>query len=127
MAASRDTVKAIYDELEAALEKAAALPCDALTTPKLIELLTRRERLFSALPMIDHMLINRLTAEGDPEAVGASSWAGALATALRISKKEARRRMTSAEVMGPRQALSGEPLAPMLRETAAAQARGDGT
>jgi hypothetical protein len=34
MAADRDTIEAVYDELEAALEKAASLTCDALTTPR---------------------------------------------------------------------------------------------
>ncbi len=37
--------------------------------------------------------------------------------------KEARRRLASAEALGPRRALTGEPLPPVLTETAAAQAR----
>ena len=36
---------------------------------------------------------------------------------------EAHRRLAAAAVLGPRQALSGEPLAPVLAATAAAQAR----
>ena len=47
-----------------------------------------------------------------------------LATKLRISKQEARRRVKQAELLGPRQAITGEPLAPTLANTAAAQARG---
>ncbi|HEX2215009.1 MAG TPA: HNH endonuclease signature motif containing protein [Mycobacterium sp.] len=118
-------VEAVYDEVEAVLAKAAQLSYEALTPGELLALLSRRERLFSALPAVDHALIVRLTAEDDPKVVGASSWAVALATALRISKNEAKRRITSAQVLGPRRALTGEPLEPALAQTAAAQARGD--
>lgn len=119
------TVEAVYDELESVLAKTAQLSYDGLTPAELVALLSRRERLFSALPAVDHTLIARLTAEADPKLVGASSWAVALATALRISKNEARRRIGSAQVLGPRRALTGEPLEPVLEQTAAAQARGD--
>ena len=47
-----------------------------------------------------------------------------LATKLRISKQEARRRVKQAELLGPRQAITGEPLAPTLANTTAAQAQG---
>ncbi|OBI81146.1 HNH endonuclease signature motif containing protein [Mycobacterium sp. E740] len=119
------TVAAVYDELAAALAKVAELSLDGLSAPELVALMGRRERMFSARSPVDHSIIARLVAEADPKALGASSWAEALATALRISRKEAKRRIASAAVLGPRRALTGEPLAPVLEATAAAQAGGD--
>jgi hypothetical protein len=43
---------------------------------------------------------------------------------LRISGDEARKRLADAEQLGPRTALSGEPLSPVLARTAVAQADG---
>lgn len=121
----REAIVAAFDELDTAVDKVAGLSFQALTPPEVVALLARVERLSSKLPAVDHVLINPLVSEGDPKEVGASSWAEALATALRISKKEAKRRIASAEVLGPRRALTGEPLAPLLAKTAAAQARGE--
>ena len=47
-----------------------------------------------------------------------------LSARLRISGTEARRRLEEADDLGPRTALSGEPLPARLAETTAAQARG---
>jgi Domain of unknown function (DUF222) len=47
-----------------------------------------------------------------------------LATNLGISKGEAKKRIKQAELLGPRTALTGEPLPPKLPNVAAAQARG---
>lgn len=118
-------VRAVYDELESALQKAADVSLDALRPAELVALLARRERLFSALPVVDHAVVARLVADDDPKALGASSWPEALATTLRISRAEAKRRIGAAAVLGPRRALTGEPLAPVLETTAAAQARGE--
>ncbi|WP_238885428.1 HNH endonuclease signature motif containing protein [Mycobacterium sp. IDR2000157661] len=74
---------------------------------------------------VDHVLIGQLAADAVPHEVGAASWPDALASALRISMKEANRRVASAQVLGPRRALTGEPLVPVLERTAAAQARGE--
>jgi hypothetical protein len=51
--------------------------------------------------------------------------ADVLSTRLRISKGEATKRIKQAELLGPQQTLTGEPLAPKLANTAAAQARGE--
>lgn len=118
-------VESVYDDLEAALAKAAELSYDALTPAEVLALLSRRERLFSALPTTDHALIGQLTADGVPAELGAASWPDALMTALRISKTEAKRRLASAEALGPRRAVTGETLPPLLEQTAAAQARGE--
>ena len=75
-------------------------------------------------PAVDHRIINRLAAEADPKALGGTSLADVLAAKLGISKVEGCRRIKQAELLGPRRAITGEPLAPKLANTAAAQARG---
>ena len=54
------------------------------------------------------------------EELGESSLGSALSTLLRISTEEANRRIKEAKELGPRLAMSGEPLAPVLSHTAAA-------
>jgi Domain of unknown function (DUF222) len=115
---------AVYDEWEAANARVAGLSLDALTHTDLLELQHRREVVVRSMPAVDHQIINRLAAETDPKALGGTNLADVLATKLRISKQEARRRVKQAELLGPRQAITGEPLAPTLANTAAAQAQG---
>jgi hypothetical protein len=57
--------------------------------------------------------------------LGGTSLADVLATRLRISKGEARRRIKLAALLGPRRAITGVPLPPKLPNVAAAQQRGD--
>ena len=56
--------------------------------------------------------------------LGAKSLKAVLTERLRISGKDAARRLAEAKELGPRTAFTGEPLAPLLAETAAAQAAG---
>jgi len=120
----RETVLAVYDEWEAVNEKVAALMLDALTHAELLELQHRREVVARSMPAVDHKIISRLAAEADPKALGGTSLVDVLATKLGISKVEARQRIKQAELLGPRRAMTGEPLAPKLPNTAAAQAGG---
>jgi hypothetical protein len=124
MSSDGETVMAVYDEWEAANEKLAALSLDAVTHTDLLELQRRREVVARSLPATDHQIINRLVAEADPKALGGTSWADVLSTKLGISKGEARKRIKQAGLLGPRRALTGEPLPPKLPNVAAAQARG---
>jgi len=82
------------------------------------------ERLVRRLPTMQHRLVNAL-AEIPAAELGESSVAAALSTLLRISRKEANRRVRDANQLGPRTAMTGEPLDPVLATTAAAQQRGD--
>ena len=70
-------------------------------------------------------MIARLAAEASPVALGATSLAEVLWRRLRISRAEARRRIAEAADLGPRRAMTGEALAPVLPVTAAGQARGE--
>src|SRR6476659_3796414 len=119
----RETVMAVYDQWEAANARVAGLSLDALTHTDLLELQHRREVVVRSMPAVDHQIINRLAAETDPKALGGTNLADVLATKLRISKQEARRRVKQAELLGPRQAITGEPLAPTWGNTAAGQAK----
>ena len=65
-----------------------------------------------------------MQAETTPKELGAKSWKDVLRIRWRISATEANRRLAEAADLGPRRALTGEPLAPVLAATAAAQAAG---
>ena len=81
------------------------------------------EALLRRLPAVTHRLVAEL-AQVPVEELGEPTLAAALCTLLRISKDEAHRRIHEAEDLGPRAAVSGEALAPVLSHTAAAQQRG---
>ncbi|OBH67968.1 hypothetical protein A5682_12315, partial [Mycobacterium mantenii] len=70
-----------------------------------------------------HQLINQVGEQADSAELGGKlSWV--LADRLHISRAEAGRRIAEAAELGPRRALSGEPLGPVLPATAAAQRDG---
>lgn len=115
--ASLNAIEAAYDQLE-------QCSFDALSAEELVAVLTRREALAWRAPVIDHRILARLAAEGNPGVLGASSLAVALAERLRISTAEAQRRLADATDLGPRATLTGDPLEPVLPELAAAQAAG---
>ncbi|RDH79284.1 HNH endonuclease [Mycolicibacterium moriokaense] len=81
------------------------------------------ERVARRLPAVGHRLISAI-AEVPTEKLGEPSLAAALSTLLRISSTEANRRIKEAADLGPRTAITGESLPPMLSNTAAAQLRG---
>jgi len=120
MAAVQNAIAAMQracDELE-------RLPIDALSHRELVDVLSDLERLTRRLPAQSHRILTRLKAEIEPKEFGATSLRDVLTCRLRISTAEARRRLTDAEKLGPRTALSGESLAPVLARTAAAQSAG---
>jgi uncharacterized protein DUF222/HNH endonuclease len=87
-----------------------------------MELLQRRQAWRRRLPAGEHELINEL-ARASGEEVG-GSLACVLADRLRVRRGEAARRIAEAADLGPRRALTGEPLAPRLEHTAAGQRAG---
>ncbi len=74
-------------------------------------------------PAVTHRVVGSL-AEVSPQELGERSLAAALSTLLRISKSDANRRIKEARQLGPRTAMTGDRLAPLLTDTAAAQHRG---
>ena len=107
----------------AEFDELLAEPLGGLTTEQRTEALFEWETLMRRQAVMGHRLIAAL-AEVPVAELGEPTLAAALATLLRISKADAGRRIHEAEDLGPRSALTGEPLEPVLSCTAAAQARG---
>jgi hypothetical protein len=121
----RDSISAAYDALDAAFETVAALSYDTLDVRDTLGCLSRLETIRRRMPATEHHLLDHAQTLTSPKDIGAKSWADVLAIRLRVSGTEATRRVKEAEDLGPRTALTGQPLPPRLPDTAAAQARGD--
>ncbi|MBS9534095.1 13E12 repeat family protein, partial [Mycobacterium sp. M1] len=118
----RDGVLGIFQALAADLDRALELDFDALTTPEQLALLERCETLRRRLPAVEHPLVNAVTIADRADLGGEPAWV--LADRLRITRSEARGRIADAADLGPRRALTGEPLPPALPATATAQRNG---
>ncbi|MEU0495564.1 HNH endonuclease signature motif containing protein [Mycobacterium sp. NPDC006124] len=117
-------VTAVVAGIRAALGDLLELDCDQFTHRELVELLGELESVTWQLPAVGHRVIARLQREASPAELGAKSLGSVLTQRLRISGKEARRRLREAEDLGPRTTFTGAPLEPTLAPTADAQARG---
>ncbi|MFI5510160.1 DUF222 domain-containing protein [Mycobacterium sp. NPDC051804] len=117
-------VQVAMTALRSAHESLAACDLEILTHRELLDVLDGLETLSCQLPSQWRRALVRLQAETTPKAMGAKSWKDVLKIRWRISAGEAGRRVSEAEVLGPRRTLAGEPLAPVLAATAAAQAAG---
>ncbi|BBX75410.1 hypothetical protein MSHI_33160 [Mycobacterium shinjukuense] len=120
---SREGIVAVFDALDTALGRALELSIEVLTTPECLTMLERCETLRRRLPAIEHPFINRLADQADPSELG-GKLPFALAERLRITRGEAARRIGEAAELGPRRALTGQVLPPLLPATAEAQRAG---
>jgi hypothetical protein len=102
----------------------AAASMDTLTKDEVLGVGDELETLGCQLPTLSHRMLTQLQAQTTPKEVGAKSWRDVLMIRWRLSSAEAKRRLTEAALLGPRRALSGEPLDPVLAATAAAQSLG---
>jgi hypothetical protein len=118
------SVVAVLDELDAAFDKLAGMPLDGLSSPELLGVAERLETHRRRQPALEHAVLHHLTSQVTPAEVGGKSFGEVLSMRLCISRGEARRRLDEAEDLGPRRAISGEPLDPELPNVAAAQAGG---
>jgi len=123
MRSDRDSVVAVLDRLDADVDELTELSFDALTTPELLRVVERLEKVARRLPVPGHGLINALVQHATPAELG-GKLSHVLADRLRITRGDASRRVAEAADLGPRCALTGEPLAPRLTATAAAQRAG---
>ncbi|ETW23836.1 HNH endonuclease signature motif containing protein [Mycobacterium gastri] len=123
MCSDRESVVAVLDRLDADVDELIEMSFEALTTPECVRVLERVERVARRLPVVQHALINQIAEQSSEEELGGKLPA-ALASRLRISRAEASRRVGEAAELGGRRALTGEPLAPQLTATAAAQRDG---
>ncbi|AOS92407.1 HNH endonuclease signature motif containing protein [Mycobacterium intracellulare] len=117
-------VDAVFDALDAEVDRACALVLDALTVQQQLAVLERCERLRRRIPVIEHPLLNSLARQAPLQELG-GGLAHALTERTLISRHEASRRIKEARDLGPRHGLTGEPLPPVLAATAAAQRAGD--
>jgi hypothetical protein len=120
---SREEIVEVSNAFDAALDRLCDLSFDVLTTPELLCKLEHFERATRRLRAPQHTIVNRLGTHAGEEELGGTLRC-ALADRLRITKAEASRRIAEAEDLGERRALTGEPLAPRLTQTAAAQRNG---
>ncbi|MGA9489873.1 MAG: HNH endonuclease signature motif containing protein [Mycobacterium sp.] len=120
---SREEIVEVFDALQADVKRALDLRFDALTTPERLALLHRCEMLRRQLPTIEHPLINQVAEQADDTELG-GKLPSALANRLLITRGEASRRIHDAADLGPRRALNGEPLEPVLPATSEAQRSG---
>lgn len=121
----REKVLAAFDAIDAGFDTLMSSSAEAFSYSERLALQHRMETNLRRAPVIEHRMIATLIAEADPKALGGTNLADVLVTRLRISKDEAKRRIKDAKLLGPRRALSGEPLEPVLARTAAAQQRGE--
>ncbi|MEZ0351736.1 HNH endonuclease signature motif containing protein [Mycobacterium sp. pR1184] len=120
---SREEIQQDFDALRTAVSRVVGHSFDALTTPERLALLERLEHETRRLRVPGHELINQIGEQATAEELG-GSLAVALADQLRITRSEAGRRIAEAADLGPRRAITGEPLPPVLTATATAQRGG---
>ena len=120
---TREEIIEVFNALDTDLDRLCELSFDVFTTPERLRALERLERVSRRLRAPQHALTNQLDAQACEEELGGTLRA-ALADRLRITKAEAARRIADAAELGQRRALTGEPLAPQLTATAAAQRDG---
>jgi Domain of unknown function (DUF222)/HNH endonuclease len=98
---------------------------DQVDDAGLVGFLQGFERFRNRLSLIDHVGIAGLVARDLPTKLCQGSARRVLASALRISKSEAARRVRAAEAVGPRTSMLGESLDPVRPHLAAAQRDGE--
>jgi hypothetical protein len=121
--ADREAITAAFDALDAAVDGVLRLDFEALCTRERLALLQRCERVRRRIPAVEHPLLNQLARHATPEELG-GKLSHAVAERTLISRAEAARRIREAADLGPRRALTGEPLPPVLAATAAGQRTG---
>ncbi|HEX7825955.1 MAG TPA: DUF222 domain-containing protein, partial [Mycobacterium sp.] len=119
-----EVVRAAVTALRTAYDDLAASGIDTLTCEELFAVADELEILDRQLPTQRHRILTQLQAQATPRELGAKSWRDVLMIRWRLSSAEASRRLADAAVLGPRRTFTGEPLAPVLAATAAAQALG---
>ncbi|WP_166907247.1 HNH endonuclease signature motif containing protein, partial [Mycobacterium sp. DL440] len=110
--------------LRAAFDAFAACDFASLTRAELVAVLDEYETLICQMPSVGHRMLAQLQAEATSQELGAKTWNEVLRIRWRLSTAEAGRRLGEAAELGPRRALTGEPLPAVLPVVAAAEAAG---
>ena len=117
-------IEQAYAAYEAASARIAALDHTGLPIEVLLGLLSRRETLRCAAEAVDHQILAAAQTQATTKEIGAKDWPEVLHTRLRVSREEARRRVRDCDHLGPRSAITGEPLGPVWELVAGALAEG---
>jgi hypothetical protein len=117
-------IEQAYAAYEAASARIAALDHTGLPIEVLLGLLSRRETLRCAAEAVDHQILAAAQTQATTKEIGAKDWPEVLHVRLRVSREEARRRVRDCDHLGPRSAITGEPLGPVWELVAAALAEG---
>jgi hypothetical protein len=123
LSSSREEIEEDVGALHTVVSRVVGHSFDVLTTPERLALLERLEHETRRLAVPRHELINQIAEQSDSTELG-GKLPHALADRLRITRSEASRRVAEAADLGPRRAMTGEPLPPLLTATAAAQRAG---
>ncbi|BBZ35365.1 hypothetical protein MCNF_39700 [Mycolicibacterium confluentis] len=113
----------LLSELEATHAQLVAATVDDLSAEQVLTVMERLQKMSWASATVDHKLITQLEELG-PEALGGDKVTKVLTHRLRISAEEARQRGADAEALGPRRAMTGEVLDPVMPNVAAQVAEG---
>ena len=118
-----DPVLGAFEAIDAAVTTILSSDPRRRSTAEQIQVLRRTQTVLNRLPALHHREIAALRHQACPAELG-DTLQRAVAEILRIARPAATRLVNDAEHLGPRTALSGEPLDPWLAETARAQAEG---
>ncbi|WP_304110028.1 HNH endonuclease signature motif containing protein [Mycolicibacterium bacteremicum] len=122
---SRVAVQTALSDRAASVKALLDADFTAFDTAELLAIQSEREERARADEAIDHRILAALMGRATAHEIGGKTWADVLSTRMRLSGAEAGRRIRAAKDLGPRHAIGGEPLAPLL--PACAQALADGT
>src|SRR4051794_38808640 len=124
---SEGDAAAAVAELRAAVDGLLGVSADGLAATELASLLEAIEVQRRRLEAVDQRLLAAASMAGVAAAFGQAGVADVLTSLLRIDPREARARVGRAVGLGPRRALTGGRLAPLLPVTADAGAAGAGS
>jgi hypothetical protein len=116
--------EAMLDAYDADLDRLLEVDPDTLGRDELVAFVARLETHKRRVAVLDHQLIATLESRGVARELGCASTATLITHLLRINPGQARARVTAAGLLGPRRGLSGQQLAPVFEQVAAAQSTG---
>lgn len=119
-----EAVAAAFAAYDAACKQLVGLDFTQLTPAVLLDVQSRREHAARITANVDHRILAALQAQTTPKEIGARTWAEVLMIRMQLSKTEANQRIAEAADLGPRCAIDGQPLEPVLPNTAQALADG---
>ncbi|WP_235733182.1 DUF222 domain-containing protein [Mycolicibacterium neoaurum] len=122
--ASRESVQHALSDRAASVKALLDADFTCFDTAELLAIQSEREERARADAAVDHRILAVLMDRATAHEIGGKTWADVLSTRMRLSGAEAGRRVQAAKQLGPRHAMGGEVLAPLLPACAAALAEG---